>query len=180
MAETMSINNCSIQSDIETGFESKEGGKSDFSIQIIAPSSSVTKKWGTEGNERHSIEKLFVRVTANLCSSRSFLDYKLGHFKNSKGCLKMYRFDRSGNRTKVIKRYGATLHPEHIRCNNKESARSCIPASRHPEQLPTIYRSLNTYPFLIRAQNVIVARSGKCVGESFFSPANHEVAIFDV
>lgn len=165
MAETMSINNCTIHSDSKTGFESKRGDNSDFSIQIIPPASSVTQKWGTEGNEQHSIAKLFMRVTENLCSSKPFLDYRSGRFKNSKGCQQMYRYDRSGNRTKVIKRYGATLHPEHIRCSNKESARSCLPASKRPEQLPTIFRSLNTYPFLIRAQNVIVARSGKYVGE---------------
>lgn len=160
LSETMSINNCSITGDTITAFEPKLGDKADLSIQLINPPSSITRKWGTEGNELHAIPKLFFRVTSNLCTSKAFIFYKRGHFKNSKGCLKMYQINSSGARIKVIKRYGATLHPEHIRCITKDSARMCIPASERLTQLPQRYRSLNAYPFLITAHNVIVAKSG--------------------
>jgi hypothetical protein len=160
LSETMSINNCSITGDLSTAFEPKLGDKADLSIQLINPPSSVTRKWGTESNELHAIPKLFIKVTGNLCTSKAFISYKRGNFKNSKGCLKMYQINSSGARIKVIKRYGATLHPEHIRCITKESARICTPASERLTELPQQYRSLNSYPFLITAHNVIVAKSG--------------------
>lgn len=160
LSETMSINNCSITGDVNNAFEPKFGHKADLSIQLINPPSSITRKWGTERNELHAIPKLFIKVTSNLCTSKAFISYKRGLFKNSKGCLRMYQINSSGARIKVIKRYGATLHPEHIRCITKESSRACIPASEGLMQLPQQYRSLNSYPFLITAHNVIVAKSG--------------------
>jgi hypothetical protein len=161
LSETMSINNCSVTGDISAAFEPQLGDKADFSIQLINPPTSVTRKWGTERNELYAIPKLFIKVTRNLCTSKAFSFYKRGQFKNSKGCLKMFQINSSGARVKVIKRYGATLHPEHIRCITKESARICIPASEGFTQLPQQYRSLNSYPFLITAHNVIVAKSGE-------------------
>jgi hypothetical protein len=48
LSETMSINNCSVTDDISAAFEPQLGDKADFSIQLINPPTSVTRKWGTE------------------------------------------------------------------------------------------------------------------------------------
>ena len=162
MAEVMSINNCSTSGNVITGFESIEQHKSDFVINVMKPPANVTRKWGTEGNELYAVRKIYMKTTSNLCHSKQFKSFKRGVFKLSKGCLDMFHTDKTtGVRTKVIKRYGATLHPAHVRCNTKASGSVCLAASKNAEQVPHEYRSLNVYPFLVTARSVLVARSGK-------------------
>ena len=163
MSEVMSINNCST-SGVYTGFEALPTARPDFAITVIKPPPLVGRKWGSEGNEYHDYAKIYIKTTLNLCHSKSYISYKKGGFKHSKGCLDMFKTDKmTGVRTKVIKRYGATLHPEHIRCKTKQSGSICVGASKNAEQIPLEFRSFNAHPFLITAQNVIVARSGEQV-----------------
>ena len=164
MAEVMSINNCTTSGHTLTGFESEQGRDADISIEIVKPPSSVLRKWGVEGNELHMIHQLYLKTTANLCSSKPYISYKKGVFKLSKGCLDMYHNDKvTGERVKAVKRYGATFHPYHIRCGTKDSSKVCVAASKYPEQVPLKFRSLNAYPFLIEAKNLVVARSGTLI-----------------
>jgi hypothetical protein len=159
LGETLSVNNCTTSGD-HTGFEPTNGKSADFDITIIRPSTAVTNRWGTQGREIFNMSKIYSRTTPNLCGSPAFLDFKRGSILYTKGCLKMFRYDVLGRRVKVINRYGATLHPEHVRCSIKKASSQCVAASTHPLQLPNEFRSLNSYPFMINVKRAIVSRSG--------------------
>ena len=159
MGETLSISNCTSSGDF-TGFEPEEGGVADFQIRVIPPSKALIERWGSEGSERHNVSKIYVRTNPILCASRPFIKYKKGGILFAKGCLKMYQYNKDGEREKVINRYGATLHPEHVRCDCKQASIQCVAASQHLLQLPDELRSLHSYPFMMTAKNAIVSRSG--------------------
>lgn len=159
MDETLSISNCTSSGDL-TGFEPEEGGVADFHIQVIPPSKAVLKRWGSEGRERHNVPIIYLRTNPTLCTSRPFIKYKKGGILYAKGCLKMYKYNENGERVKVINRYGATLHPEHIRCDCKQASVQCVTASQHLLQLPDELRSLHSYPFMMTVKKAIVSRSG--------------------
>mmetsp|Transcript_4078 Transcript_4078/g.4208 ORF Transcript_4078/g.4208 Transcript_4078/m.4208 type:complete len:524 (-) Transcript_4078:169-1740(-) len=159
MEESLSVNNCSTSGD-STGFEPNDGRTADFDIRVIPPSKAVIKRWGTEGYEKHNISRLFIRTSPNLCEAKSFLEFKRGGILYAKGCVKMVTINKLDQRIKFINRYASTLHPDHIRCYAKKATSQCVTASTHPLQLPNEFRSLNTYPFLIKVKNAIVSRSG--------------------
>ena len=62
IAESMSINNCTL-SGVITTFPPKPGDKADMDIQMVPPPPEVLKRWGTQGHERHSISKVYFRST---------------------------------------------------------------------------------------------------------------------
>lgn len=59
-----------------------------------------------------------------------------------------------------INKYHATLHPNHIRCNNEIVVDACRTAVKAPAQIPYFARQLNDFPFIVDANEAIVARSG--------------------
>lgn len=113
-----------------------------------------------ESKGHMSAPRQFIQVSKNLCSSPQFLDYKKGFFKRAKGCLKMTFVDRQGKKHKVMNSYGATLHPEHARCDTKPALKACKEGSIRPTLLVSPNRSLRRYPFLVKVHRAIVARSG--------------------
>jgi hypothetical protein len=72
----------------------------------------------------------------------------------------MVTYDRAGRRRKTIKRYPATLHPDHIRCDAKAGAQACSMGASQPALVHESYRSLHKYPFLVTAKQVVVGRGG--------------------
>ena len=159
VVEIMSINNCTAHGDSK-GFEPQNGARADFEIKIVPPADAILRRWGTEGNEFHNVSRIFARTTLNLCTAKSFISFKRGGTVFAKGCLKMYKNNSEGVRVKVVDRYAATLHPEHVRCNVKQSSSQCVEASKGPFQVSNELRSLHSYPFMVTTKNAIISRSG--------------------
>lgn len=159
MTESLSINNCSLGGDLIAG-KYQDNGEFDLKVKMIPPPKHVLDKWGPSNTIR-SNQKLFTQVSDNLCSSRNFKDAIKGFYKRAKGCYKVYAVDKQGRRYKRFNDYGATLHPEHIRCDNAIAATVCNSAGSVGMQVVnTTYRSLNSYPFMITAEKVIIGRGG--------------------
>lgn len=72
----------------------------------------------------------------------------------------MIQFDSNRQPFKIVNPYGATLHPDHARCDFKKSAEVCVTGSLRPTLLDLADRANRQFPFLVRMKNVIVARSG--------------------
>jgi Glycosyltransferase 61 len=160
VVEIMSINNCTAHGD-SRGYEPQSGARADIEIKIVPPAGAILQRWGTEGNEFHNVSRIFARTTSNLCSAKAFMSFQRGGTLYAKGCLKMYKTGaKGGERVKAIDRYAATLHPEHVRCDVKQSLGQCVSASRTPLQVPTVLRSLHSYPFMVTTRNAIISRSG--------------------
>jgi hypothetical protein len=109
-----------------------------------------------------NISTIYMRTTSDLCTAKKFIAFKRGLYKSSKGCADIWKDDAhsDGKRTKQIIRYGATIHPTHVRCNNKAATSVCAAAGEHKMPLATEFRRLHQYPFLITAKDVLVSRSG--------------------
>ena len=159
MQETLSISDCTIY-DHDSMYNSRAIADSDLQIRVVPPTTSVIKRWGTERHEIFNVQKIYMRTTENLCSSKPYIKYKRGGVLYAKGCLKMFKTDPSGKRVKVINRYAATLHPEHVRCDITEAHNQCIAASEHALPVPDSMRTLNSYPFLVTTKNALISRSG--------------------
>jgi hypothetical protein len=169
MTESMSINNCSLYgSTIPIGKE--YGGattmdSADLSVEIVPPPAAVIARWQPQADGKASLN-LYCKGNENLCSSIAYRDFKRGFFKLAKGCLKTHIIDPNTNqKIRRIKRYGATLHPDHIRCDIPPSAMICGKATKRSAMsqivpIPPKLRLLHEYPFIIKAKNVIVAKSG--------------------
>ena len=163
--EVMSLNNCTLVAHGSTGeitgYEVPEGSRAepDISVRIMPPPRTVRKRWGSENHELFNISRLYMRTTSDLCTTKKYLAFKKGLYKLPKGCMDLYT-DVRGRRQKQVIRYGATLHPTHVRCDNKASSSVCAAAGQHKVPVALELRRLHQYPFLITAKNVLVARSG--------------------
>ena len=158
MLESMSINNCSIGGDVKYGTRSDDFP--DLFVKVIRPPKLVVEKWG-DINEGRLKQRIFAHVSENLCGSLRFKELVKGNYKRAKGCYKVYGPDKkTGKIVKRINDYGATLHPEHVRCDNQIAAGICNKGSNGIQMVDTKYRLFNQYPFVIHAQNVIVGRGG--------------------
>lgn len=167
MAESLSVNNCSIDSiTIETNYNSysnydKTKQFQDLSITVVKPPITVLEKWG-DNNKKRLKSRIFTQVSSNLCSSKRFKEVKKGIFKRAKGCYKVYAIDKNGIRKKRFNDYGATLHPEHVRCYTDDGVGVC---SRNGDSngmitVPNQYRELQQYPFLVTANRAVIGRGG--------------------
>ena len=167
MNEVMSMNNCTLTTDGGeiTGYEVPDGShlEPDFSIRIVPPPRSIRKRWGSEDHELFNISTIYMRTTEDLCTSKKYIGFKKGQYKLPKGCADIWKENPDGRKTKEIIRYGATLHPDHPRCNNKASSSVCAIAGEHKVPLAPEFRRLHQYPFLITMKNTLVARSGVLV-----------------
>lgn len=100
-------------------------------------------------------------MTNNLCASRNFRDLRKGFYKRAKGCYKVYAIDKiSGRRQKRFNDYGATMHPEHVRCDNIKATSVCEGGVSGITVVDRYLREMHAYPFVVTARNVVVARSG--------------------
>ena len=161
--EVMSVNNCSLISTSGEilGFEPLQGHDADLHVRVVPPSLAVTQRWGTFGHEFYNVSRVTYRTNEILCKSKLFGQFKQGGYKDAKGCGQMMQYDRMGKPFKIIKRRGATLHPEHIRCHSKRSSDTCMEASQRSMVLDDDLRSLHNYPFLLTAKQAIVSRGGQ-------------------
>lgn len=178
MKESLSVSNCTMDTNkgSATHFPKNlaplDGAQPDFVIQMYPPSDKIFKEWTKlrdafwDGNRSPATRRLFIKVTHNLCFNKQFKQYRTGRFKRAKGCYKMYVTDpKTGLITKRINSYGATLHPDHSRCNLKPAMYACQYGRQHAVDYPWDYVSetpiVNTaFPFMITAKNVVVAKSG--------------------
>jgi hypothetical protein len=163
--EVMSINNCTLLTQggtgEVTGYEVPEGSRlgPDITVRVVPPPRTVRKRWGSENHELFNVSTLYMRTTGDLCTTKKYLAFKKGMYKLPKGCMDLYAEERGQQRKQVI-RYGATLHPNHVRCDNKASSSVCVAAGQHKVAVPVELRRLHQYPFLVTAKDVLVARSG--------------------
>lgn len=157
MDESLSVSNCTMNGDVRIGV--KKGQSADLHISVVPPSKQLIDKWSAENSARP--HRLFSQISDNLCAAPKFKDIVKGHYKRAKGCYKVYMKDKRGIMKKRFNDYGATLHPEHIRCENTLLSGHCNNNDRTGMQVvPNHMRKLHEYPFLVTAKNVIVGRGG--------------------
>eukprot|EP01038_Epipyxis_sp_PR26KG_P016084 gene16084-21847_t len=148
MKESLSVNNCTLGVDII--------------VKVIKPSQNVIDKYGPKSYYK-SKTRIFSDASKYMCESPRFYGIKMGVFKRAKGCYKVFVEDKKGNKIKRINFYGATLHPEHVRCNVTDVSSLCSFGGNSIQVVPQKLRELNSYPFLITAKNAVVSRSGMFV-----------------
>jgi hypothetical protein len=146
MVESLSISKCTA------------GYEKDIFARVVPPSKLVTSIWGTEGKEKME-GRVFFRTTANMCKAKKFIDIKKGYYKDSKGCMGTI-IDKDRQARMMPPRYAATLHPHHPRCDNMYAASACTAGSGAPTVIRERDRKLHSYPFVVTANEAIVARSG--------------------
>lgn len=157
--ESLSINNCSVFGIGRFANLNAPKGKADLEVTVIPPPKAVKKLWMKRSKDKQT--KLFTMSSPNLCTARQFLDFKKGYFKRGKGCYKMTETDRDGVVQRRINRYGATLHPSHVRCDVPTSVAACVQfQSSGLVEVDSQFRLLHEFPFTVTARNVIVAKSG--------------------
>lgn len=151
---TSSTNNCTFgrEADPNTLI-------TDFQIRTVPPPTAVTKLWGTEGREIHSVPKIYSRTSEDICRNKKFQNYVRGGRLYKSDCLETIR-KNSTKRVKMTTRHPTTLHPDHVRCNIAQSSNQCMSASNRSLELPDEFRLKHSYPFFIKSRNAIVSRSG--------------------
>ncbi len=172
MAESLSVSNCTIDGMQSHLYNPKNGDVGDIEVKIYPPNEEVFTSWMTLKNslieipQKHATRRQFVKVAKTICDSKEFKNYSKGNFRRAKGCLKMKVKDPKTKRLiKRINNYGATLHPDHSRCNHEAAIGICKNSPNkivdYPIEIENETPIANeAYPFLISTKNVIVARSG--------------------
>ncbi len=178
--ESLSVSNCTIstigaQNKLPRRLGPATRDNADLEIETLPPPQHVIKEWRdlrnalSESPRHHTTARQFVRVDPELCRSEEFKHYLKGFFKRAKGCYKMYMTDpKTGLSKKRVNTYGATLHPDHSRCNVEAAGRFCkhalegVTTIDYPWEIEAQGTPIaNTqFPFMIKAKNVIVAKSG--------------------
>lgn len=150
------MNNCTI-----IGRQTNLVNAADIYVREVPPREAVTNRWGTVGKEKIGGNRLYLRTSEFLCNSKQFDQIRLGHFKFSKGCMELYYVNpRTGEKFKNKLRGGATLHPDHSRCDNHAANAACIEGSHRPALVRQHDRKLYRYPFVVTSNSVIIAKSG--------------------
>lgn len=117
--------------------------------------------WGYLNHEKDIEEsKVYLHVSNNLCNHKLFITFAKGHWMGSKGCYDLYRKVK-GVIKKMHYKNGATLHPQHRRCNVTASRGICSPGQSTPILLQNHNRKFHNYPFIVKTTNgALVSRSG--------------------
>lgn len=178
MDESLSVSNCTISTGGQNQFPRRLAPRSrdnaDLTLKILPPNREVLEEWKSlrhsleESHHRHATARQFVKVDPNLCKCKEFQGYMKGFFRRAKGCYKMYIIDpKTGRRKKRVNTYGATLHPDHSRCNIQAAIDLCKNALNGEGAIDYPWEievdtpiALTQYPFLIKAKDVVVAKSG--------------------
>ena len=175
MAESLSVSNCTISGSVGDSwspYTPKAGHAADIVIKIVPPSEDIFTEWRTlhtslqESAGHHATMRQFVRVDASLCIQKEFKFYSEGHFRRAKGCINMIETDpKTLRQKKRINAYGATLHPDHSRCNHMAGVKACQTSTQHATDYPHEILAETpianeAHPFIITAKDVIVAKSG--------------------
>lgn len=164
MAEAMSINNCTIVGLNWYIGEHDRIHQPDLRAKVVPPKDDTRARWGEVKFEKQVLEnsKVFNLANDALCQAKSFWGYRKGHFRDSKGCGDMYVRVR-GKKVKKVKRYAATLHPSHMRCDieaAKDACQSREKKSSGPFTVGEKYRRYGNFPFVVTTQDTLVSRSG--------------------
>jgi len=159
MSESLSANNCTIAG-AALGF--KYGDETaDLQIKERHPSKELVNMWDINLKlNSKSAQKVFYHTNRVLCSTDRYRDFKKGFYKRAKGCFNYTAYNHLPRNKRPINKWHATLHPNHIRCDNQIVTNVCLIASKEPQLVPFQFRQLYSPPFIISAKNVIVARSG--------------------
>ena len=160
MTESLSVSNCTLGKDLSV----HEHPIVDKKIQMLY------------GNFRTKIARLgriYFHTSSSLCTSDKFKLFMKGKYKRTKGCYnndkeKIMRFRNEELHKEMITRRTqpihhtnyATLHPNHIRCDNKNAVKACFAASKEPISVPDELRRYNAMPFVVRTSKVVVGKSG--------------------
>ena len=101
MIESLSVSNCTMDSldlrdEVLGANADSMKKKSDLELVIVPPPIGVQVKWGSIGFEKYRNQRIYFRVSNNLCSDKLFDDFAQGKFKRSKGCWKMSTVDDNG------------------------------------------------------------------------------------
>ena len=174
MAESLSVSNCTLDGIQKwKGYNPISGHTADVHFQTVAPNKKIYMQWRElhfslqESREKHATRRQFIQISPSLCTSKEFRFYSDGHFRRAKGCFQMILTDpKTGKRLpKRVNTYGATLHPDHSRCNHQAAVQACKTATLRATDYPVdILDSTpianEAYPFIISAKDVIVAKSG--------------------
>ena len=169
MIESLSISNCSMNGDVML-YQDQSSTTSvgaELTVRVIKPPQLVVQKWGADSRLKQS-KRIFALVSDSVCRSKKFSNVLKGVYKRAKGCYAVYAKDKQGLRYKRFNDYGATLHPEHIRCKNDivKASNLCKSDKRSPassngmQVIDQKLRSLHHYPFLVTAQRVVVGKGG--------------------
>lgn len=159
MRESLSISNCTMSGDYTDGLANMKD-EYDLYVKVVPPPNKVIAKW-SDKNYYKAQTRIFAHVTENLCNSPRFKDLVKGFYKRAKGCYKVYIIDKNGIKQKRLNTYGATLHPEHVRCDNQVASSICHQGGTSGLQvIDRQYRRLNSYPFVISAKRVVIGRGG--------------------
>lgn len=166
MIESMSTNNCTLFGG-KLPVSSTIGGtdnrkNADLIVKVMPPKSrKFLDKW--QNNREISV---YAKANSNLCNCKHYnKNFKTGAFRASKGCFQMLIDDpTTGQKIKRVNRYGATLHPDHIRCDVESAVKVCEAVLTNENfglvQVPDKFRNLNAFPFVMLAKNVVVSNSG--------------------
>lgn len=158
MTESMSINNCTI-SGVDPSSD-RFMDNPDITVQVVPPDKYVQKKWGPRSFQKQH-RRIFSHVSDNLCDAKRFIDVAKGVYKRAKGCYKVFTVDSNGQKKRRFNDYGATLHPEHVRCDNTVAMSVCNSGGATGIQVVgQNYRELGEYPFLVSAKQAIIGRGG--------------------
>ena len=179
MDESLSVSNCTISTEGERNqfprrLAPASRENADLTLKILPPTEDVLEEWKNlkhsleESHHHHATARQFVKVDPSLCKSKEFAIYSRGMFRRAKGCYKMYITDpKTGRRKKRINTYGATLHPDHSRCNIQAAIDLCKHALNgedamdYPWEIEVETPIAHTqYPFMVKSKDVIVAKSG--------------------
>ena len=152
MGESTSASNCTIGG-AALGFKYGDP-TADLQVRVLKPRADVLKQYMDL-----SIKNPYVFYEANpmLCSTDRFKDYSKGYFKRAKGCWNYTSFKHLPINKRPVNRYAATLHPDHVRCDNSHLSERC---TSEPKRVPQYYREMTAHPFVVTASDVIVSRSG--------------------
>ncbi len=174
MSESISLSNCSVAG---AAMGIKLGDPADLQVKLIFPKKTLLKEYQLNNNlykydinnemfefdfVNNSESNSYFQVNSELCNDIRFVNFRKGYYKLGKGCSNSIIGKKQANKNEKRKAitYFATLHPDHIRCNNEDSTRLCLTAATGPTKIPLKYLSFNSYPFLITANQVMVGRSG--------------------
>lgn len=160
MRESLSISQCTMGGSFVDG-QPDAHGEYDLTVNVIPPPELVRKKWGDDNPVKR--RRIFAQVNNHLCDSQRYKDVVRGIYKRAKGCYKVYVYNKkTGRKEKRFNDYGATLHPEHIRCENEVFNQVCDShgVSTGLTVIEPRFRRLYAYPFTVSAKNVIIGRGG--------------------
>ena len=111
MKESLSISNCTLGKDIDVA----EYAVNDTIRDLYK---DVSQKVTREG-------RIFFQSTSTLCTSEKFKLFHKGKYKRTKGCFNEAAMAVPKRNRKYFQNF-ATLHPSHVRCDNKVAIEACF------------------------------------------------------